>query len=94
MHPLVWIGILLGGLAIWRRNNLKDDTEKVKSVATGAKTAATDKIAAVRGGSAAEAGDELVDEITDVADAVAAAASDDVSAEGTDGDEAEESAGE
>ncbi len=58
MHPFVWIGILLGGIAIWRRKSLKNDAEKVKSAATGAKDAATEKIAAARGGSSSEVTDD------------------------------------
>ena len=68
MHPLVWIGMLLGGIAVWQRKDLKNDTEKVKSAATGAKTAATDKIAAVRGGSS-EATDDEAPESTDASEA-------------------------
>ena len=95
MHPLVWIGMLLGGLVIWRRKDLKDDTEKVKSAAAGAKTAATEKIAAVRGGSAQEAGDEDSDAseavAADASEAVAADASEaDAAADDADGEAAEE----
>jgi len=66
MHPLVWIGIALGGIAIWRRKDLKNDTEKVRVAATDAKAAATEKIAAARGGSSSESTDG---EATDGADA-------------------------
>lgn len=50
MHPLVWIGAALGGLAFWRRNHLKDDAEKVAAVAVDAKEAAMSRVAVVRSG--------------------------------------------
>jgi hypothetical protein len=55
MHPLMWIGVAVGGIAVWRRKHLKDDTAKVKTAAAGAKAAATEKIAAARGDSSDEA---------------------------------------
>jgi hypothetical protein len=50
MHPLVWIGAALGGLAFWRRNHLKDDAEKVATVAVDAKEAAMSRVAVARSG--------------------------------------------
>ena len=77
MHPFVWIAAALGGVAVWRRKHLKDDAEKVKTAAVEAKTVASEKIAAARGGSSAEttedeagdaaeaAGDDTADDTTD-----------------------------
>lgn len=61
MHPLVWIGAALGGLAFWRRKHLKDDAEKMTAVAKDAtskvtaaaqdaKTAAASRLAVARSG--------------------------------------------
>ncbi len=61
MHPLVWIGAALGGLAFWRRKHLKEDAEKVTAVAKDAtsrvttvaqdaKDAASSRMAAARSG--------------------------------------------
>lgn len=50
MHPLVWIGAALGGLAFWRRKHLKDDAEKVATAAVDAKEAAMSRVAVVRSG--------------------------------------------
>ena len=36
MHPLIWIGAALGALAFWRRKHLKEDAEKVTTVAKDA----------------------------------------------------------
>lgn len=68
MHPFVWIAAALGGVAVWRRKHLKDDAEKVKTAAVDAKTAASEKIAAARGGSS----DEATEDVADAADAAEA----------------------
>jgi hypothetical protein len=50
MHPFIWIGAALGGLAFWRRKHLKEDAEKVTAVAKDAKAAATSRVAVARSG--------------------------------------------
>ncbi|MDH5520323.1 MAG: hypothetical protein OEZ14_07310 [Acidimicrobiia bacterium] len=49
MHPLIWIGAIVGGVAFWRRKRLKDDATKVKSTAMEAKAKAESRIAHARG---------------------------------------------
>lgn len=94
MHPLVWIGILLGGIAFWRRKKLKGDTEKVKATALGAKTAATEKIASVRGGRSAEPASVEADAEGEVIDVTDSAPSADAAAEEAVAEAAEETAAE
>jgi len=77
MYPFVWIAAALGGVAVWRRKHLKEDAEKVKTAAIDAKTvaaekagvaktAATEKIAAARGGSSAETTEDEAEAADDV----------------------------
>jgi hypothetical protein len=71
MHPFIWIAAALGGVAVWRRKHLKEDAEKVKTAAVDAKTTASAKIAAARGGSSAETTeDEAGDAVEAAGDAV------------------------
>jgi hypothetical protein len=85
MHPLIWLGAALGGVAFWRRKHLKDDAEKVSAAAKNAKVATTERIAAARSGdsgeadsgveegAAADAGQEAADEGDDESEDTTAA---------------------
>lgn len=83
MHPLVWIGAIIGGLAFWRRKHLKEDAEKVTTAAKSAKDATTDRIAAARSGGSGEDesvetdGEDASGEDADAADSEDAGSSDD-----------------
>jgi hypothetical protein len=64
MHPLVWVAVLVGGVAVWRRKHLKSDAVRAKTAALDAKAAATERIAAARGDADADA-DEASEEASD-----------------------------
>ena len=81
MHPLIWLGAALGGVAFWRRKHLKDDAEKVRAAAKNAKVATTERIAAARSGDSGEAD-------SGAEDGAATGAGEDAAEEG--GDEADD----
>ena len=75
MRLLLIVGAVLGGLAFWRRKNLKEDAAKVTDVAKGG-------VDRIKGGSSgvadqvSDAASEAADAVQETADAVADEAAD------------------